>query len=830
MAYDYSSTQINLPQNVALALRDFADGIPEADLADDGVEDTPHVTVKYGLHGDDPEAVRALLADEPPVAVRLGKTGYFPNGESGSGDVLHAEVDSPDLHRLNQKIADALPHSDTHPTYKPHATIAYLKPGMGAKYAGDSSLDGHSATVNSVTFSSKDGTTTDIPLTGASTADPELQQRIKANVEKLRAAGAPEDKIREYIEAELESGRRPRGASLAPLAQGATLGFADEILGGINGLDSMVKGRGFRRGYEEGVAKVRDVGKAFAEDHPVASPALEIAGGLIPAGGSVARNVIKESPSLVRSIARSAGAGAGFGAVSGAGTAGGGLEGRARGAAVGGAAGAVTGGVLPILGRAAAVTRNVAKSVVNRGGQPAAARATEVIADALSRDNVPVESLQGANATRAPKMVLDMGGENLRGVARAAQATPSAAKEAIPAALRARHEGLGTRLGRDLEDALGVQRENVFEKADDLLAARRENAKPLYDAAYKAGNIDDPRINELMELPDFKKAYAHARTIAQLEGVDLPEKFTLPKETRALMHIPAVREAIEASHGGPGYSVQALDYTKRAIDDMIRSGQHAPLEAGGLGPTRMRALLDRQHELLDILDKKVPEYAAARDQYAGDLAVEQALDAGRNFLKQDPRLTSKAMQTMTSGEKQTFKVGAVDAIRQEIEKAADGADLTKRIFGTEAKRANIEALFDDPRDANRFREWVKNEAKLVANKNAVLGNSNTASKLAEMGDMAGINLAELAGDVASGNAPRLVRQAVSMAASRRFKGIGSNVADELAPRLTARPGSPQFQSLLRELDQLAAKRQQSSRLGQATIRALAAASGAALNP
>jgi hypothetical protein len=40
----------------------------------------------------------------------------------GNGDVLKVDIDSPDLHRLNGKIAEALPNTDTHPEYKPHAT------------------------------------------------------------------------------------------------------------------------------------------------------------------------------------------------------------------------------------------------------------------------------------------------------------------------------------------------------------------------------------------------------------------------------------------------------------------------------------------------------------------------------------------------------------------------------------------------------------------------------------------------------------------------------------------------------------------------------------
>lgn len=165
-AHEFSSTQVNLPAHLGDKIRQLGENIPDADLAADARETDPHVTVKYGLHGEDPAAVRELLANEPPVAVRLGKSSFFPNGESGSGDVLKLDVDSPDLHRLNKKIADAVPHTDTHPEYKPHATIAYVKPGLGEKYAGDASLEGHTALIDRVVFSGKNGEKVEIPLGG----------------------------------------------------------------------------------------------------------------------------------------------------------------------------------------------------------------------------------------------------------------------------------------------------------------------------------------------------------------------------------------------------------------------------------------------------------------------------------------------------------------------------------------------------------------------------------------------------------------------------------------------------------------------------------------
>ncbi len=166
--HDYSSTQIMLPPDVSRDVSRLAAAIPNEDLAEDGREDAPHITVKYGLH-DRPEVlenVTELLAGEPPITVTLGETSFFPNGESGNGDVVKLDVSSPDLRRLNAKIGDALPHTDTYPVYKPHATVAYVKTGLGEKYAGDATLKGRTVEIDRIVFAAANGQETEIPLRG----------------------------------------------------------------------------------------------------------------------------------------------------------------------------------------------------------------------------------------------------------------------------------------------------------------------------------------------------------------------------------------------------------------------------------------------------------------------------------------------------------------------------------------------------------------------------------------------------------------------------------------------------------------------------------------
>lgn len=171
--HKFSTTHVTLPDEVAAEVKGLGAKIPPELLAEDGREADPHITVKYGLHGDEADKVREVLKDQPPVKVKLGETSLFSNPDA---DVVKIDVDSPDLHSLNKKIADALPHTDTHPDYKPHVTVGYVKPGQGGQFAGDKSLDGREVEMSSITFSDRNGNKVDIPLSGKiSTAQGEAE-------------------------------------------------------------------------------------------------------------------------------------------------------------------------------------------------------------------------------------------------------------------------------------------------------------------------------------------------------------------------------------------------------------------------------------------------------------------------------------------------------------------------------------------------------------------------------------------------------------------------------------------------------------------------------
>lgn len=165
--HSYACLMVPLPEPHASDLVAFGKMIPDEHLGEDGRENDPHVTVKYGLHDDDPKQIRSLMSGEKPITLTIGKCKVFPANDKRDSDVVVFDVDSPDLHRLNAS-ASTLPHTDTYPDYKPHLTAAYVKPGLGHQYAtmgnSMSGLVGRGMTVDRLSFADAPGNRSTIPL------------------------------------------------------------------------------------------------------------------------------------------------------------------------------------------------------------------------------------------------------------------------------------------------------------------------------------------------------------------------------------------------------------------------------------------------------------------------------------------------------------------------------------------------------------------------------------------------------------------------------------------------------------------------------------------
>ncbi len=168
--YDYSCVMVMLAPQAADRVRKFARELISADdLTEKGFDDEPHITLLYGLHTADATDVGDVLCPWSNFRVCVKGISVFSTDKY---DVVKLDVDGHDgdLSSINARLRE-LDYTSDHDEFKPHLTLAYVKPGEGAKYVGKAFPFWEGGTdeagwlkFDSVRFSSKDGTQRDINL------------------------------------------------------------------------------------------------------------------------------------------------------------------------------------------------------------------------------------------------------------------------------------------------------------------------------------------------------------------------------------------------------------------------------------------------------------------------------------------------------------------------------------------------------------------------------------------------------------------------------------------------------------------------------------------
>jgi hypothetical protein len=570
----------------------------------------------------------------------------------------------------------------------------------------------------------------------------QIEAAIKANAESLGIKPAVKDT------------RSAPNKIKDAILQGYTFGFADEIrAAGRTPVRMLRTGESLTDAYKGALADEQGQLAAFNKEHPIASTTLEILGGVPALPFKVA-----QAATLPGRVAQSAAIGAGYGALSGAGHAEGGVGDRAVGAGTGAAVGGVAGAALPLVTSGVGkVSGKVADFVGLRDPEKAANRH---ILRALGRDKLSPDDVQSAIAARQaeaakPEALFDVGGENLRGVARTAAGTPGEAKHKAVEFVLDRQAGQSGRVSDDVAKLINPNAD-FYGAVDDLIAKRSKEARPLYEKAYQIGDVWSDDLGKILNTPAGKSALNNAKTIAANEGVDLPE----PVAGKVPM--------------------QVWDYIKRGMDDVVQ-GARNPV-TGKIETDTGRAVNSVRTQLLDELDNLNPAYKAARASYAGNSASLDAVQAGRSIFKEDAELTAKTIAKLSPGDKEFFRAGAVRAIKDIADGTPDGTNIVRRFFGKPAFRDRLAAAFENKSDFMKFESLMNREIKMFENAARVSPRTGSQTQLRgeEAADMAidpTIFGSLLRGDLV-GAGGQLAKEAL-----RRSQGINSSTADVLANKL-----------------------------------------------
>ena len=172
-------------------------------------------------------------------------------------------------------------------------------------------------------------------------------------------------------------------------------------------------------------------------------------------------------------------------------------------------------------------------------------------------------------------------------------------------------------------------------------------------------------------------------------------------------------------------TVEALDNMKQGLDALIE----AQTDSVTGKMTKLGVIYkNKKNEFLTALDEAVPDYGKARQAFAGDAEIMEATRNGQNFFKLTPDQAKREFASLSPSEQEAYRIGAIDSLKNNIEKAKDTADVRKRIFGSVQERERLKTLFPDEESFNAFARDMTTEAAMRRTQEKILGNSATVER------------------------------------------------------------------------------------------------------
>ena len=320
----------------------------------------------------------------------------------------------------------------------------------------------------------------------------------------------------------------------------------------------------------------------------------------------------------------------------------------------------VLGAAAPVAGEylsAAVAPKAWAKHTGGRRGRNAFRQA--LINDKVTDINAHVENLI---KSKKPLTLADKN-SNVRGLAGVTKKHPGPGRTAITEHLDQRDKMSLSRLNADVDEVAG--KGSYYDTMQSMIASRKGRANEHYTKAYEQQIPVNDELVSILRTPAGKKALKDSYKLAGNERMNLP-KVRFTDDGKLVTEQGGRIVAIDTRH---------LDFIKKSLDNDI--GKMLNHASGKSGSSNTRAVIELKNQLLDLMDEVNPDYKTARNIFAGDKSIENAMESGRKILSEEfPEHVRDLVKVMSESEKTAYRMGAMSEIRDKFGGFVEGATVT----------------------------------------------------------------------------------------------------------------------------------------------------------
>lgn len=548
--------------------------------------------------------------------------------------------------------------------------------------------------------------------------------------------------------------RTPEAQALDLLAlQGATLGLPAKGLAAV-GVE----------GPQKAVESARELTGGYGQ----ASEAL----GMVPSSLLLP----------VSNIPKAVGYGGGYGLLSGLG-----LSERGEELETAGAYGLLGAGI-PVVGgalRGLAQVGRGAGSAALEMFKPAKQRAVERIVETMEAAGTPPKSIPSKQiettrpVTLAEAVAPESTGEGLEFLVGETAKSVGQPRTATAGLLSARE---AARLSR-LDEGFGAFPKGT---ADDVVSIAKEEAKNLTTKAYTKGVTNFPlsgisNRKEFLSAVDPKTGMALSE-ILNNELVDEAVKAAIKAERQTMgVTFPEGAKILSKTVDKEVPNLmRVFDEAKRILDRQIGIARGASGEAKD--KALEKRLMSAKEAFLNALDEANPSYALAREPAERAFKIESAANLGKQIFSTGkkeltPKQISKELSKFTSQEKDVFRLGVLDKVKQSL--ADNDISAIKGLLKSK-KIENMRAAWPNKESFDAFVKTLRSEVKMAESGKTML--PKTPKGPEDVGSMfESLKGAILAPSVAGRAAGQNKRSAAFVAGGnivRALTGTGKMGADE----------------------------------------------------